>query len=386
MAMAIIGSPTFRRRGRLRSTLRHADRSGRFRGRISSVMTYLSLFGRCTFRLERREYEPRGRLPAVKAFLTGGTGFIGGRLARALRDRGDDVVALVRTPAKAGELSRLGCELREGDLSDVGTLRQASEGCQAAFHVAAAYEVGIPRRARPAMYEANVAGTRNVLDAATETGVERIVYVSTIGAFGNTRGKVVDETYRHPMERFTSYYEETKALAHQVAAERIDRGAPVIIVSPGGVYGPGDRSDLGMLMDRARRGKLPGRMFPETGFNWVHVDDAVTALLLAHDRGRIGETYVVGGELGTMGDMIDAVAEASGRTPPSWRWPTPILKAGIPFGPLIGKVLGIGPNLKELITAADGVTYWATDEKIRRELGYSPRDLRTGIRETIAST
>jgi nucleoside-diphosphate-sugar epimerase len=322
----------------------------------------------------------------VKAFLTGGTGFIGGRLARALRARDDDVVVLVRTPAKAGELARLGCELREGDLSDQGAIREAVTGCQAAFHVAAAYEVGIPRRARPAMYEANVVGTRHVLDAAIDEGVERIVYVSTIGAFGNTRGKVVDETYRHPMERFTSYYEETKALAHHVARERIERGAPVLIVQPGGVYGPGDRSDLGMLMDRIRRGKLPGRMFPETGFNWVHVDDVVAAILLIHDRGRVGESYVVGGQLGTMGDMVDAVAEAAGRTPPSWRWPTPVLKAGIPFGPLIGKMLGIGPNLKELITAADGVTYWASDDKIRRELGYEPRDLRTGIRETIAAT
>ena len=322
----------------------------------------------------------------VKAFVTGATGFIGGRLARALRERGDDVVALVRTRSKAGDLTRLGCELRPGDLSDMETLREAVVGCDAAFHVAAAYEVGIPRRARPAMFEANVRGTEHVLDAAIDAGVGRIVYVSTIAAFGNTRGRVVDETYRHPMQGYTSYYEETKVLAHRIAEDRIERGAPIVIVSPGGVYGPGDRSDLGNLMDRVRRGRLPGRMYPETGFNWVHVDDVVTGILLAHDAGRLGETYVVGGQVGTLGDMIDAVAEAAGRKVPSWRWPSPMVKAGIPFGPIIGKALGIGPNLKELIASADGVTWWASDEKIRRQLGYSPRDLRTGIRQTLAAS
>ncbi|MDQ4006065.1 MAG: NAD-dependent epimerase/dehydratase family protein [Actinomycetota bacterium] len=320
----------------------------------------------------------------MRAFLTGGTGFVGGRLAGALRNRGDEVVALVRSPAKAARLTALGCELHPGDLSDEAAIRAALEGCDAAFHVAAMYEVGIPRSARPAMYDANVRGTRRVLDAAWEAGVNRIVYVSTIAAFGNTGGKIVDETHRHPKDRFGSYYEETKALAHELALERIARGAPVIVGCPGGIYGPGDTSGLGQLIDRIRRGRLPVRMYPEAGFNWVHVDDVVAALLLAHDGGRIGETYVVGGQLGTIGDMIDAVAEFSGRRPPRWRVPGPLMKAGIPFGPLIGKAFGVGPNLGELIRSGENMTYWATDEKIRRELGYAPRDLRTGVQQMLA--
>ena len=157
----------------------------------------------------------------------------------------------------------------------------------------------------------------------------------------------------------------------------------MIVVMPGGVYGPGDSSDLGRLIDRVRSGRLPGRMYPETGFNWVHVDDAVEGILLAHDRGRIGEQYVLGGEIGTMGDMIDAVAAASGRSAPRWRVPSPLLKAGIPFGRILGPMLGLRPNLRELIAAADGVTYWAGHEKARRELGYEPRDLKTGVEETV---
>ena len=303
-----------------------------------------------------------------------------------LLERGDEVVALVRSPASAEELSRIGCRPARGDLADEAAIAAAIEGCDAAFHVAASYKVGIPRKERPAMYDTNVRGTERVLRAAESAGIKRIVYVSTIGAFGNTDGTVVDETHHHPGHGYRSYYEETKALAHRVAEERIAAGAPVIIVMPGGVYGPGDNSDLGLLVDRVRTGRLPGRMYPETGFNWVHVDDVCQGILLAHDKGRVGEKYILGGQLGTMGDMIDAVAAASGRKAPRFRWPSPVIKAGIPFGRLIGPMLGLGPNLKELIAAGDGVTYWATHAKAQRELGYSPRDLETGVKEMLGSS
>lgn len=302
-----------------------------------------------------------------------------------LLDRGDEVVALVRSPAAAEELAGVGCKPARGDLADDDAIVGAVEGCHAAFHVAASYKVGIPRSERPGMYDTNVRGTERVLRASETAGVKRIVYVSTIGAFGNTGGKVVDETHHHPGHGYRSYYEETKVLAHRVAEERMAAGAPVIIVMPGGVYGPGDNSDLGQLVDRVRTGRLPGRMYPETGFNWVHVDDVCQGILLAHDKGRVGEKYVLGGQIGTMGDMIDAVAGASGRKAPRFRWPSPVIKAGIPFGRLIGPMLGLGPNLKELIAAGDGVTYWATHAKAQKELGYSPRDLETGVKETVGS-
>src|SRR6188472_780152 len=128
----------------------------------------------------------------MKAFVTGGTGFIGGRLIRKLRERGDDVVALVRSPEKANALRELGCELVEGDLSDDDAIRQGVQGCDAVFHVAAVYKVGIPKSEHEAMREANVHGTERVLDAAVDAGVKRIVYVSTVGVFGNTHRKIVD--------------------------------------------------------------------------------------------------------------------------------------------------------------------------------------------------
>jgi dihydroflavonol-4-reductase len=322
----------------------------------------------------------------MRAFVTGGTGFIGGRVVRKLRERGDEVVALVRSPATATDLAEIGCELVEGDLGSTDAIRRGLQGCDAAFHIAAVYKVGIPASEREAMRDANVRGTERVLDAAIEAGAKRIVYVSTVGIFGNTHGKVVDEGYDRDGEPFLSCYEETKYRSHEVALDRIAEGAPIVIVQPGGVYGPGDHSEIGNIIDQTRTGKLKMLMFPGTGFNLVYVDDVADGILLAFERGRTGESYVLGGELSTMGDLIKRVADLSGRKPPTRELPAPLMKMAIPIGPLVGKLMGFPPNLGELIRTSDGVTYWASDEKARRELGYEPRDLDTGLRETLAAT
>ena len=224
----------------------------------------------------------------MKAFVTGGTGFIGSRLVRRLRERGDEVVALVRSPEKATELREQGCELVEGDLSSEQAIRDGVQGCDAVFHVAAVYKVGIPASQREDMWDSNVRGTERVLDAAIDAGVPRIVYVSTVGVFGNTHGQVVDEDYRHPGEDFLSCYEETKYRSHQVALDRIAKGAPIVIVQPGGVYGPGDHSEIGNIIDQTRTGKLKMLMFPETGFNLVHVDDVADGHRARARQGRGG--------------------------------------------------------------------------------------------------
>jgi nucleoside-diphosphate-sugar epimerase len=324
----------------------------------------------------------------VKAFVTGATGFLGGALARKLRERGDDVVALVRSPSKAGELERVGCQMVAGDLSDVDAIRFGVEGCDAAFHVAAYYAVGVPPSEREAMVDANVHGTERVLDAAIDAGTTRIVYVSTINVFGNTNGKVVDETYQRPDPDgpFLSIYDETKYRAHQVALDRIAKGAPVIIAQPGGIYGPGDPSVVAVVFDLIRKRRLPLKIFPDAGFNFVYVDDCADGLLLIHDKGQSGETYVLGGEISTVGEtMFGTLFRLLGRRPPRFTVPRWLVKASTPLGPAIGKMTGLPPNLNEGIKAIDGVTYWATDDKARKELGYAPRSLESGLRDTLAA-
>jgi nucleoside-diphosphate-sugar epimerase len=320
----------------------------------------------------------------VKVFVTGGTGFIGGEIVRQLRDRGDEVVCLVRTPAKAAKLRELGCELVNGGLSDETAIRRGMAGCDAVIHAAAMYEVGIPAKQHPAMWDANVVGTERVMKAALEEKVPRIVYVSTVGIFGNTHQQVVDESYKNPETDFTSYYEETKLEAHKRVQRMIDeQELPAIIVQPGGVYGPGDTSQVADLLEQFFAGKLPLVPFPEFGLCLTHVEDIACGVLLALHRGGLGETYVLSGPATTMRETIEAVARVSGRKAPKRNLPTPLMKAMIPIGPLVGKVMSQPPNLRELISSADGVTFWASYDKAQRELGYSPRGLEVGLRQTL---
>jgi dihydroflavonol-4-reductase len=320
----------------------------------------------------------------VKVFVTGGTGFIGGEIVRQLRARGDDAVCLVRSPEKAKPLADLGCQLVEGDLGNAEAIAKGMEGCDAAIHAAAMYEVGIPAKQHPAMYEANVAGTERVMVAALAAGIAKIVYVSTCGIFGNTHRKVVDESYEHPGKEFTSYYEETKLEAHKIVKRMIaEQSLPAIIVQPGGVYGPGDTSQLFDLMDQFLSGKLPLLPFPELGICMTHVEDIASGVVLALDKGKLGETYVISGPTTTMRDAVEILASLSGRKAPKRALPTGLMKAMTPIGPLVGKMMGQPPNLRELISSADGVTFWASYEKASRDLGYAPRGLEEGFRQTL---
>jgi nucleoside-diphosphate-sugar epimerase len=234
------------------------------------------------------------------------------------------------------------------------------------------------------MWEANVAGTERVLEIALETGAPKVVHVSTVGVFGNTHHKVVDESYEHPGKEFTSYYEETKLEAHRIAKRMIaDQGLPGVIVQPGGVYGPGDTSSIGVLLDQFLSGKMPLIPFPELGICLSHVEDIAAGILLALDRGKMGETYVISGPVTTVRDAIEVVASVSGRKAPRRALPVPLLKALTPIGPLVGKLMGQPPNLRELISSADGVTFWASHEKASRELGYAPRGMEEGLRQTL---
>ncbi|HVY95569.1 MAG TPA: NAD-dependent epimerase/dehydratase family protein [Solirubrobacterales bacterium] len=320
----------------------------------------------------------------MKVFVTGGTGFIGGEVVRQLRERGDEVVCLVRSPEKGAKLTALGCEIAPGDLGDGAALRAAMEGCDAVIHAAAMYEVGIPKKQHPAMWEANVAGTERVMKAALDAAVPRVVYVSTVGIFGNTRKQVVDESYRNPETGYTSYYEETKLEAHKLVERMVaEQGLPAIIVQPGGVYGPGDSSQVADLLQEFFAGKLPLLPFPELGICLSHVEDIAGGILLALDKGKVGEAYVISGPATTMREAVETVARLSGRKPPRGTLPTGLMKALTPIGPLVGKVMGQPPNLRELISSADNVTFWASYEKAARELGYAPRGLEEGMRQTL---
>ena len=236
------------------------------------------------------------------------------------------------------------------------------------------------------MMRANIDGTAATLDAAIAAEVPRILYISTVNVFGNTHGRAVDESFRRDLsEGFLSAYDESKYRAQEVAEDRIAKGAPVIIALPCGVYGPGDTSELGHLIGQVSRGRMPLIPFAGMGIGLSHVEDIATGILLAFDRGTIGESYVLSGELVRMRELVQTVARAAGRRPPKLALPTAVMKLSAPLMPLIGPMLGLPPNMRETISASDGVTYWATDGKARREFGYTTRALEQGLRETLAA-
>ena len=321
----------------------------------------------------------------MKVFVTGATGFIGQTLVRKLRERGDEVRAGVRNPDKAAWLrDDLGCELIVGTLADRDSIRRGLEGCDAAVHQAAIYELGIPASRRHLMYEANVLGTEAVLSEALAAGVKKAVYVSSVVAFGDTQGRIVDETHE-PTGPARSYYEETKRDAHQIARRLIAEGLPLTIVQPGGVYGPNDHSELGGQIIRAARGRMPYLIFPESRITMVHVEDVADGIVLALDSGVPGESYVLGGETTTMKDLLTKTARLAGQRPPLLPIPTALVRLGAPLGPLVGPLFGYPPNFGELIGSGVDATYLADDGKAREQLGYSPRGLDDGLRDTLAA-
>jgi dihydroflavonol-4-reductase len=320
----------------------------------------------------------------VRVFVTGGAGFIGSRVVRLLRTRGDEVLAAIRDPARARDLAQLGCAVVASDLGNTEALAASMQGVDAVIHAAGSYRIGIVLDERPAMWEANVGATARVLDAAISARVPRIVYVSTNNIHGNTRGQIVDETHRRDLSHgFLSWYDETKYRAHEVAEARIRDGAPITIAMPGGVYGPGDHSAAGAQLEHAHAGTLRYVAVTDAGLSWVHVDDVAAGIVAVLDRGRIGVAYSLAGDCLRLGDAIALAARLGGRRPPRLRVPTGVLRAVAPLADRLPTPPGLPANLSETIRASAGVTYWASHDKATGELGWRPRPLEQGLRDTF---
>ena len=255
----------------------------------------------------------------MKALVTGASGFVGRHVVDALLRRGASVRCLVRAASRP-RLDGRSVEVVEGDLTDPAAVRRAVEGADAVFHCAADYRLYVPDP--PAMYASNVDGTRHVLEASAEAGVPRVVYTSTVGALGHRHdGSPADETTPVSLGDMIGHYKRSKYLAERVADEWAKRGLPVVIVNPSAPVGDGDvkPTATGKMIVDFDRGKIPA--YVDTGLNLVDVRDVAEGHLLAAERGRPGERYILGNENLPLREILALLAEITGRPAPRVRLP-----------------------------------------------------------------
>ncbi len=310
--------------------------------------------------------------------MTGGTGFLGGELARQLRSAGHDVAALIRTPTKATRLDGLGVELVVGDLDDTVALDRLLEGTDGFFHVAGWYKLG--RREQETLQRVNVTGTRNALEAARRSGV-RTVYTSTAAVNSDTQGVIHDETYVHHGP-WVSQYDRTKAEAHRIAEEYAAAGLPLVIAMPSVVYGPGDEaSSTGQLTRQIIAGRPV--LLPRRGACcWVHVEDAARGHVLAMDKGRSGESYLLAGEQATYGEVLGMIAREAGKRGPILLPDGPVRLLAALIGP-IERFVPIPQTMTADAARSGMATYLGDSSKAETELGWTSRPVREGMLETF---
>jgi len=314
----------------------------------------------------------------MKYFLTGATGFLGNVLALQLLAKGQQVNAVVRNPDKAAELKRLGASLFPGDVTDKESMRAAMQGVDGVYHMAAWYKVGAKKN-RDQGEKVNVQGSRNVFELMKELRIPKGVYTSTLAVNSNTHGKLVDETY-HFEGKHISEYDRTKAAAHELAKKFIADGLPLVIVMPGLIYGPGDTSNLHTSIIDFLKGRLP--MMPtQLAMCGAHVEDIAQAHILAMEKGKIGETYIIAGEYQTFQEAFKLASQITGKRAP---FSVPYQMANVlavmarPFDAILPEIY-----TSEGLRVTAGVTYIGDNRKAKRELGYNPRPFRIGWEETL---
>ena len=318
----------------------------------------------------------------MKALVTGATGFIGANVVRALLKRDYKVRALVRPGSDRRNLEGLEVELAEGDVRDYDSVRRAMEGCGVVFHVAALYSFWV--RPRRLIYEVNVEGTRNVLRAALERRVERVVYTSSVATLGfHPDGKPADERTPVDPRRITGDYKRSKYLAEQVALQFFQKGLPVVVVNPSFPVGPYDIKPTPtgqVILDFLNR-RMPA--YIDTGMNVVDVEDVALGHLLAAERGRPGERYILGGENLTMKELLNLLSEITGLPAPGLRLPYYPVLAMAYLNALFCSLTGLTPRMTPETVRLSRHYMFFDPSKAIKELGLPRTPAREALRKAV---
>jgi dihydroflavonol-4-reductase len=312
------------------------------------------------------------------ALVTGASGFLGWHVARVLRERGYPVRALVRAGSRVDALD---VEPVTGDLRDADSLARAVAGCGLVFHVAADYRLWAKDPAE--LYRSNVDGTRNLLEASRQAGVERVVYTSTVGCIGVPDGGIGNEDLPVSLAEMAGDYKRSKFLAEQVALEFARGGLPVVIVNPTAPVGDHDvkPTPTGKIVVDFLNGDMPA--FIDTGLNVVDVRDTAEGHWLACERGRPGERYILGSENLTLAQILQELAQITGRRAPTTRLPYVVAWCAGACSTAWAGVTGTPPRIPMEAVRMARKKMWVTHEKARRELGFAPGPARQALTRAV---
>ncbi len=318
----------------------------------------------------------------MKAIVTGATGFIGSAVARRLLAEGVALRALVRRNSDRRNLGGLDIEIVEGDLSDDASLARACQGCDALFHVAADYRLWARRPSE--IYQANVEGTRAILKAAAEAGVTRVVYTSSVATLEPPGDGVPgDKSTRAKLAEIIGHYKRSKFMAEEVVRDFVNKGLAVVTVNPSAPVGPRDvkPTPTGRMILEAAAGRMPA--YVDTGLNIVHVDDVADGHWLAFKHGRIGESYVLGGENMTLCEILTCIAELVGREPPKLRLPYNLILPIAHLSEAAARFTGKSPVATvEGVKLSKKMMFFSSD-KAEKELGFAARPPLLALQDAV---
>src|SRR5262245_18596114 len=316
----------------------------------------------------------------VMTLITGATGFVGSHIVRQLLARGDDVRVLVRPASPLGHLADLDVEVIRGDLRDAGAVRTAVRGVRRIFHVGADYRLWT--RDPTLVYETNVQGTHHIL-SSIGADVERVVYTSTVATIAVPRERLPDEHTEASLDEMIGHYKRSKLMAERAVREAAHQGAPVVIVNPTTPVGPGDwrPTPTGQVIVDFLGGRIPAYL--QTGLNLVPVEDVAAGHILAAERGRVGERYLLGGPNMTFKALLDTLATVSGHPAPRLRLPW---RAAMAIGfadQFVARLRGRDPRIP-----LDGVrmarhTMWVDCTKAHHELGFAPGPIDGALQRAV---
>ncbi|MBR8837715.1 MAG: NAD-dependent epimerase/dehydratase family protein [Stigonema ocellatum SAG 48.90 = DSM 106950] len=317
-----------------------------------------------------------------RVFVTGGTGFIGANLVQLLVQEGYIVKALVRATSRLDNLRGMEVEIVKGDLNDPNLWQQMVD-CQYLFHVAAHYSLW--QQDREALYHHNVLGTRNVLTSARKAGIERTVYTSSVAAIGvGAAGMVVDETYQSPLDELVGHYKKSKFLAEQEAMQAWSGGQEVVVVNPSTPIGPGDIKPTptgGDIILRFLRRQMP--VYIDTGLNFIDVRDVAWGHLLALQRGKSGDRYILGSQNLTLKELLELLAQITGLNAPQHTVP-PWLPLSVAWvSEKILAPLGKPPSVPlDGVRMAKQPMYYDASKAVR-ELGLPQSPLKVALQDAV---